>query len=47
LLQTIIDFAPTRVELRVMSVAGAVLIDGLTTTRVRVGHPLVGHTDNS
>jgi hypothetical protein len=45
-LQAIIDFAPTRVELRVISVAGTVLTDGLTTTRVRVGHALVGHTDS-
>lgn len=47
--QEILDFEPTRVEMRALFVGGAIL-DGPTagdsqTGRVLVGHALVGHTD--
>jgi len=44
--QTIVDFDPTRVEMRVLRVAGTIINDGgLNETRILIGHGLVGHTD--
>lgn len=42
--QEIIDFAPTRVEQRILLVAGAIIMDGDNTLRLLVGHGFVGHT---
>jgi hypothetical protein len=44
--QEILDFAPTRVEFRVLRVSGA-LVDGegVNQMRLLVGHGLVGHDD--
>lgn len=47
-LQNIIDFAPTRVEVRVINAAGAILQDPnntLNTTNLLAGYAVVGHTD--
>jgi hypothetical protein len=47
-LQKIIDFQPTRVEVRVINAAGAILQDPanpLNTTNLLAGHGFVGHTD--
>jgi hypothetical protein len=43
-LQAIIDFAPTRVEVRVQNAAAAILNDGLNSTTLLAGHAIVGHT---
>jgi len=47
MVQDIVDFAPTRVETRVIVAAGALLDDGgLNSMKLLVGHGLVGHSDN-
>jgi hypothetical protein len=43
-LQAIVDFAPTRVEVRVMNAGGAVVTDGPNQTTLLVGHAFAGHT---
>jgi hypothetical protein len=44
--QAIVDFEPTRVEMRVLRVAGTIVNDGgVNEARILVGHGLVGHTD--
>ncbi len=45
-LQAIMDFAPTRVEVQVMTAVAATVADGVNTARVVVGHALIGHTDH-
>lgn len=42
--QVIQDFAPTRVEVQVLNVAGNLLVDGNNQARVLVGHGFAGHT---
>lgn len=42
--QAILDTNPTRVEMRVLRVAGTLVEDGLNEGRILVGHGLVGHT---
>jgi hypothetical protein len=43
--QAILDTNPTRVEVRVLRVAGTIVTDGLNEGRILIGHGVVGHTD--